>query len=281
MTADRTGLVRRRLLASGLRDDQLLDGGGDLDSYDHDAFGSARHRPGLIVLCESAADVAAAVKACKQTSVPWVARGAGTGLSGGATPAEGGVVVALAGCREIGEVSPSDGLVTVGPGVTNLEVGARSVGRGSSTRPTRRARSCARSAATSRRTRAARTASSTASPSTTFSASTSSLPDGELVTLGGDVPDVPATTCSACSSGSEGTLGAAVRVTVRVLAQAPRRCSTFSPTSPSTTSAGSAVSGIIAAQIVPAAIEMMDALAIEAGRSGGQCRAPARRRGAC
>ena len=90
-------MLRQRLLASGLRDEQLLERPGDLDTYDHDGFGGSRHRPGLVVLCESAADVVSAVRACREGSVPWVARGAGTGLSGGATPSTGGVVVALGG----------------------------------------------------------------------------------------------------------------------------------------------------------------------------------------
>ncbi len=263
MTADRTGLVRRRLLASGLRDDQLLDGGGDLDSYDHDAFGSARHRPGLIVLCESAADVAAAVKACKQTSVPWVARGAGTGLSGGATPAEGGVVVALAGCREIGEVSPSDGLVTVGPGVTNLEVGALVGGEGLFYAPDPSSQVvCTIGGNVAENSGGAHCLKYGFTTHHVLGVDIVT-PEGDLVTLGGDVPDVPGYDLRGVFVGSEGTLGAAVRVTVRVVAR-PQAVSTVLADFPSVTSAGSAVAGIIAAQIVPACLEMMDHLAMEA-----------------
>ena len=119
-----------------------------------------------MVLPGSADEVAAVVRACHEPEVPWVARGAGSGLSGGALPVEDGVLIALTRMRRILEVDLDNGRVLVEPGVTNIAV-SQAVGPTTSTRPTRPARSSARSAATWPRTPAARTASSTASPPTT------------------------------------------------------------------------------------------------------------------
>ena len=90
--------------------------------------------------------------------MPFVARGAGTGLSGGALPVADGVVISLARMNRVLEVDLDGERIVVEPGVTNLQVTEAVAADGSTTRPTRRASRCARSAATSPRTRAAPTA---------------------------------------------------------------------------------------------------------------------------
>ena len=98
------------------------------------------------------------LRACHRERVPFVARGAGTGLSGGATPVAGGVVVSLSRMNRILEIDLASQRIVVEPGVANLDVTRAVAATASSTRPTRRASRSARSAATSRRTPAARTA---------------------------------------------------------------------------------------------------------------------------
>ncbi|MGO9559561.1 MAG: FAD-binding protein, partial [Acidimicrobiales bacterium] len=263
MTRPSPANVRRRLLKEGLRDDQLLDGTGDVDTYDHDAFGVSRHRPSLVVLCESAKDVGAAVRACKESSLSWVARGAGTGLSGGATPADGGVVVALARCREVAEVAAADGIVTVGPGVTNLEVSALVDAEGLFYAPDPSSQVvCTIGGNVAENSGGAHCLKYGFTTHHVLGVDIVT-PDGDLVALGGDVVDVPGYDLRGAFVGSEGTLGAAVRVTVRVVPR-PQTVRTVLVDFPSITAAGGAVAGIIGAQIVPACLEMMDNLAMQA-----------------
>jgi len=98
-------------------------------------------------------------------------------------------------------------------------------------------------------------------------------PDGEIVRLGGKAPDPPGYDLLGAFVGSEGTLGIATEVTVRLL-RAPESVRTLLAAFPSTDEAGAAVSAIIAAGVLPAAIEMMDALAIEAAEAAVACNYP-------
>jgi glycolate oxidase len=98
-------------------------------------------------------------------------------------------------------------------------------------------------------------------------------PDGSVVRLGGRAPDPPGYDLIGAFVGSEGTLGIATEVTVRLM-RAPETVSTLLAAFPSTDEAGGAVSAIIGAGVLPAAIEMMDALAIEAAEAAVQCNYP-------
>ena len=129
----------------------------------------------------------------------------------------------------------------------------------SSTRPIRRASRCAPSAATWPRTRAGHTARSTASPRRTCSSPWSCRPTATAVRLGRD----DGLDLAGAFVGSEGTLGIATEIVVGVVAR-PQRIETLLAAFPSTDAAGEVVSAIIAAGIVPAAVEMMDALTIQA-----------------
>jgi FAD/FMN-containing dehydrogenases len=136
-------------------------------AYECDGLTGHRVRPEIVLLPRDAAQVAAAVRVCAEYDVPFVARGAGTGLSGGALPVADGVVISLTRLKRVLEVDPVNRRAVVEPGVTNLEITAAAAPHGLYYAPTRRASRSARSAATSRRTPAGRTASSTASPPTT------------------------------------------------------------------------------------------------------------------
>ena len=119
-----------------------------LATYRSDGLAQYRETPVAAVLPGGADEVKAVVKACFEARVPWVARGAGTGLSGGALPVADGVLIVLARLRRILEVDLANGRVVVEPGVTNLAVSHVVRPRLTSTRRTPRARSSARSAAT-------------------------------------------------------------------------------------------------------------------------------------
>ena len=94
-------------------------------TYECDALPHLREKPALVVLPGSALEVQAVVKLCARESVPFVARGHGTGLSGGALPVPDGVVISLARLNRVLDVDIANKRVTVEPGVTNLEITRR------------------------------------------------------------------------------------------------------------------------------------------------------------
>jgi glycolate oxidase len=131
---------------------------GRLRTYECDGLTGYRVVPGLVVLPETTEEVAAVLRACHDEEVPFVARGAGTGLSGGALPVADGVVVSLARMRKVLAVDLVNQRMTVEPGVTNADISRAVAADGLYFAPTRRARPCAPSGGTSRRTPAGPTA---------------------------------------------------------------------------------------------------------------------------
>src|ERR1700742_2013724 len=94
----------------------------ELRTYECDGLTSHRTVPALVVLPESADEVAAVVRVCAEAGVPFVARGSGTGLSGGAVPHAEGVLIVMSRMRRILEVDPVSRRAVVEPGATNLSV---------------------------------------------------------------------------------------------------------------------------------------------------------------
>src|SRR5216117_3110194 len=111
-----TGL--RRIVGSGA----VLHDPLDLITYECDALPHLRSVPAAVVLPSSAAEVQAVVQLCARESVPFVARGHGTGLSGGALPVSNGIVIALSRLNRVLNVDIPNQRLTVEPGVTNLEI---------------------------------------------------------------------------------------------------------------------------------------------------------------
>ena len=109
--------LRRIVGDSGVLDDAL-----ELLTYECDALPHLRQTPAAVALPSSAAEVQAIVRLCARTGVPFVARGHGTGLSGGALPVAGGLVIALARLNRVLDVDIPNQRVTVEPGVTNLDI---------------------------------------------------------------------------------------------------------------------------------------------------------------
>ena len=238
-----------------------------LATYDCDGLTGWRARPACVVLPSSAEEVQAVVRLCARDRVPFVARGAGTGLSGGALPVADGIVVALTRMNSILEVDLESERVVVEPGVANLDV-TRAVAAdgyfyapdpssqqvctiGGNVAENSGGAHCLKHGFTVNHVTGARVV----------------LPDGEVLELGGkaidgdDGPDLLGVIV-----GSEGTLGIAVELTLRIVRQ-PESVVTQLAAFPSVDAAGDAVSRIIAAGILPSALEIMDRFTIEAAEA--------------
>jgi glycolate oxidase len=236
----------------------------DLRTYECDALTSFRARPSVVVLPASTEEVVAVMKVAREAGMPVVPRGAGTGLSGGALPTPGSLVLALSRMTKILDVDFDNGLMRVQPGVINLDVSRHLAPAGYYYAPDPSSQSvctiggnvaensggahCLKYGFTVNHVRGARLVTA----------------DGEVVDLGeGGVLDPPGYDLLGVLVGSEGTLGVVTEVVLRILRR-PEATRTFLAAFPSTDEAGSCVSEIIGSGILPAAIEMMDRLAIEA-----------------
>ena len=229
--------------------------------------------PAVVVLPRTAEQVAAVVRACVAEGVPYVARGSGTGLSGGALPRVDGVLIVTARMRRIIEIDVANQRAVVEPGVTNLAVTKAAAPFGYYYAPDPSSQQvCSIGGNVAENSGGAHCLKYgfTVNHVTGCEIVT---PDGEIVRIGGKTAETPGYDLLGAFVGSEGTLGITTKVTVK-LTRAPQTVSTLLAGFDSTDDAGAAVSEIIAAGIVPAAIEMMDALAIEAAEAAVSCGYP-------
>jgi glycolate oxidase len=242
--------------------DHVLTEAGELATYRSDGLLHYRQSPLVAVLPGDGHEVAAVVHACHQARVPFVARGSGTGLSGGALPLADGVLIVLARLRRILEIDLENRRVVVQPGVTNLAV-SRAVAPthfyppdpssqivcsiGGNVAENSGGAHCFKYGFTTNYVTGLRVV----------------LSDGTVADLRRDQPGYD---LLGAFVGSEGTLGVATEITLRVV-PAPEQVRTMLAFFPDTGAAGEAVSAIVDAGIVPGAIEMMDQLSIEAAES--------------
>jgi glycolate oxidase len=233
-----------------------------LRTYESDGLLQYRVSPRAVVLPGSAQEVQEVVRACFESSVPWVARGAGTGLSGGALPHEEGVLIVLSRLRRIIEVDLENQRIVVEPGVTNLEV-SRAVGPTHFYPPDPSSQVVCSIGGNVAENSGGAHCFKYGFTTNYVTGLEVVLPDGELLQLGGKELDPPGYDLVGAFVGSEGTLGVATRVTLRVV-PVPETIRTLVAFFGHTDEAGQAVTEIVAAGIVPAAIEMMDRLAIQA-----------------
>src|SRR4051794_27151015 len=250
-------------LERALRPEQLIREPEQLRTYECDGLTGHRVVPALVVLAESSADVQAAVRACAAHGIAFVARGAGTGLSGGALPVADGIVISLARMKRILEVDLDAQRVTVEPGVTNLEVTAAVAPHGFYYAPDPSSQQvCTIGGNVAENSGGAHCLKHgfTVNHVTGLEVV---LPDGEVVRLGGKSLDPDGPDVLGVFVGSEGTLGIATSITVRIL-RTPEAVTTLLAAFDTTDDAGAAVSEVVAGGILPSAIEMMDALTIEA-----------------
>ena len=219
-----------------------------------------------MVLPASTEEVAGVVRLARQAGVALVPRGSGTGLSGGARPSPGSVVVALSRMRRVLEVNLEDGWVRVEPGVANLDVTREVQGRGWYYAPDPSSQSiCSIGGNVAENSGGAHCLKYGFTVNHVLGARVV-LDGGEVIDLGGPALDPPGYDLLAALVGSEGMLGIVTEVTLRLLRK-PEATRTFLATFPTSEEGGNAVSGIIAAGILPAAIEMMDTLAIQAANA--------------
>jgi glycolate oxidase len=245
-----------------LPSEQVLWRDYDLMLYEYD--GSIdKHRPAVVVFPLSTQEVSAVVKACNRHSVPYTARGAGTGLSGGAIPARGGVLISLARMTRILEIDPANMRAVVEPGVVNLRLGQATAAYGLTYVPDPSSQKAC--------TIGGNVGENSGGPHTLRYGVTTNhtlglevvLPNGDIVQLGGSALDTPGYDLVGLLVGSEGTLGIVTRIWTR-LVPVGETVKTILAVFGSMEDASSAVAGMIARRIVPAAIEMMDNLTIRA-----------------
>jgi glycolate oxidase len=234
-----------------------------LKPFETDAFISHRETPMLAVLPESEAQVRAIVKACGILGVPVVSRGAGTGISGGAIPNADGVLLVLSKMKRIVSVNALARSATVEPGVRNLQVSEAVATLGLFYAPDPSSQSicsiggnvaensggvhCLKYGLTTHNLLAVRAIDA----------------DGDVIDAGSLALDAPGYDLLALLTGSEGNLGVITQVTVKLL-PLPERTETLLAAFPTVRQAAAAVSEIIGAGIIPAALEMMDRIVIEA-----------------
>ncbi|HEY2522868.1 MAG TPA: FAD-linked oxidase C-terminal domain-containing protein [Streptosporangiaceae bacterium] len=246
----------------------------ELRTYECDGLTAHRTAPALVVLPDSAEQIAAVVRACAEAGVPFVARGSGTGLSGGALPRSDGVLIVTSRMRRVLEVDPLSRRAIVEPGVTNLAVSKAVEPYGFFYAPDPSSQVvCSVGGNVAENSGGAHCLKHgfTVHHVTGLEIVT---PDGELTWLGDGTGVSPGYDLLGAFIGSEGTLGIATKVVVR-LTPLPEMVRTLLAAFESTSAGGTAVSEIIGAGIVPAAIEMMDALAIEAAEAAVHCNYPA------
>jgi glycolate oxidase len=245
---------------------QVITDRAQLRTYECDGLASYRCIPGLVVLAETAADVEFVVGRCAALGVPFIARGSGTGLSGGALPRSDGVLIALSRMDRIVLVDPADERAVVEPGVINAHLTRAAAPYGYYYAPDPSSQQvCSLGGNVAENSGGAHCLKYgfTAHHVTGLQMV---MPDGSSETFGGLAPDPVGYDVVGAVVGSEGTLGVVTQATVRLL-RTPPAVQTVLAAFRTIDDAGAAVSAIIAAGVLPAAIEMMDALAIEAAEA--------------
>jgi glycolate oxidase len=249
--------------AVALGADGVICEGPRLRTYECDGLTGYRVRPALVVLPTTAEQVAGVVRACRRERVPFVARGSGTGLSGGALPHADGVLVVLTRMRSILHVDVENRYLIAEPGVTNAAISAAVADHdlyyapdpssqivcsiGGNVAENSGGVHCLKYGFTTNHVQGLEFVTT----------------DGEVVDLSGPVVDTPGYDLRGVVIGSEGTLGIATKVVVRLLRR-PEAVETLLADFDTPRQAGDAVTAITTAGIVPAGMEMMDELAVQA-----------------
>ncbi len=243
--------------------DGLVCGREELSVYECDGYTLERSRPEVVVLPRATAEVAAVVRACRRHDVRFVPRGAGTGLSGGCLPIRAPVMIGLARMNHVLDLDAVNRTVRVQAGVVNRDVSTRAAPHGLYYAPDPSSQPAC--------TIGGNVAENSGGPHTLkYGVTTNHVlsvqlvcADGSVVELGGACEDVPGYDLRGIVIGSEGTFGLVTEATLRLL-PLPEGVRTLLATFDRVDDASAAVSAIIGAGIVPAALEMMDALMIAA-----------------
>lgn len=234
-----------------------------LRTYDCDGLTGWRATPVAVVLPANPLEVQEVVRACGRHGVPFVARGAGTGLSGGALPIAEGIVVSVARLNRILEIDLESQRIVVEPGVANLDVTRAVAADGFFYAPDPSSQQVCTIGGNVAENSGGAHCLKNGFTVNHVTAATFVLPDGELLELGSKSLDTDGPDLLGLLIGSEGTLGIAVEVTLR-LVRVPEVVTTYLAGFTTLEDGGRAVSAIIGAGVVPAAIEMMDRFMLEA-----------------
>jgi glycolate oxidase len=238
----------------------------DVLTYECDGLPHLRESPAAVVLPSSAAEVQAIVRLCARAQVPFVPRGHGTGLSGGALPVAGGVVIALSRLNRVLDIDIPNQRVTVEPGVTNLEITRQVAPFGYYYAPDPSSQQvCSIGGNVAENSGGAHCLKYGFTTHHVIGVN-AVMADGELVHIDGSLTDAPGPDLLGLIVGSEGTLAIVTSITVRILRR-PETVQTLLAAFDTIDAGGAAVSDIIGAGIIPAAVEMMDALAIRAAEA--------------
>ena len=232
-------------------------------AYECDGLSAYRQLPGVVVLPETVAQVQAVLRLCHEHGVPVVARGAGTGLSGGALPASDGVLLSLARFNRIVAIDPDNRTARVGPGVRNLAISEAAAAHGLYYAPDPSSQiACTIGGNVAENSGGVHCLKYGLTVHNILAMEVLTIA-GEHLHLGAQALDAPGYDLMALFTGSEGLLGVIVEVTVRLLPRPPAVMVLLAAFD-EVQAAGEAVAGIIGAGIIPAGLEMMDALAIRA-----------------
>jgi glycolate oxidase len=235
----------------------------DLLAYDCDGFTIHRHLPKAVVFPKSAEEVAQIVKYCNEHDLPFLARGAGTGLSGGAIPLNGEVIISLTKMKRLLSVDLENRRAVVEPGFINLKLTHSISNKGYYYAPDPSSQYCCTIGGNVAENAGGAHCLKYGVTTNHILGMEVVLPNGEMIEINTNgVLDPPGYDLLGLLTGSEGTLGIVTKITVRILKN-PEAKQTVLAYFDKVSDASQAVSDIISAGIVPAALEMMDKTAIE------------------
>lgn len=250
-------------LSANVSPDRLLTEPAALAPYESDGLTAFREQPGAVLLAEQADEVIAAVRLCHELRIPFVARGSGTSLSGGSLPIPGGLVIALNRLNRVLDYNPLARTIVVEPGVINQQVSNHAAADGLYYAPDPSSgpvctiggnvafnsggAHCLKYGMTANHVLGVKVV----------------LPDGTEVELGGASHENVGPDLAGMFVGSEGLFGIALEITLRLLPR-PEKYHTVLAAYDGLSKAGDAVAQVVAAGLLPGAMEIMDRLAIEA-----------------
>ena len=246
--------------------DGLIVERNQLQTYECDGLAVLRSLPAAVVLPRSTGQLQAVIRICARHKIPFVSRGAGTGLSGGALPDDRGIVVSFARMTRFLATDIPNQRITVEPGVINAHVTQRVSAAGHFYAPDPSSQSVCTIGGNVAENSGGAHCLKYGFTTNHVLALEVVLPSGELVHLGAPTLDAPGYDLAGVFVGSEGTLGAASSMTLR-LVRRPETVQVLLAAFDSIAAAGQTVSDIIAASILPAAMEIMDRLSIKAAEA--------------
>src|SRR6195952_3421990 len=253
-------------LRAGLPDECVLSVEEELRPYECDGLTAFRQLPLAVVLPKTEQQVREIISICHRLDVPVVARGSGTGLSGGAMPHAAGIVLSLARLNQILEVDPLARTARVQPGVRNLQVSEAAAAYGLYYAPDPSSQiACSIGGNVAENSGGVHCLKYGLTTNNVLGVQLV-LMDGEIVRLGGRQLDPAGLDLLGVIVGSEGLLGVVTEVTVRILPK-PETARALLVGFPDVESAGRCVAEIIAAGIIPGGMEMMDKPAIHAAEA--------------